>query len=475
MPENRTPVKNPGTIVRRFLAEGTWTASSAFHPGGGELADNGADSAVYRARTGDYVIPGSSLAGCCRSLAARLTSRSAQEFRSGPETAAVADLFGGKYSSLIRFSDGRVQLPPNSNGAALRDGVRIDLASGIAADDARYNFEVLPRGSDIPFRIVLEIPRRLSVTEGRGLLNAFALLLGEIGRGGLQIGAKSRKGLGYGKVASWHIRRFEMSSPVHASAWILGSDGGETVPLDSMLDPESPARDSWFTIELALRLKTSVLLRSAGHDPNLPDFVQLTEGGQPLVSGTSWAGVLRGRVETIVNTITGTRGPGSEGRQRSEKMFGPLKTGRGRQTKTLHAGRVWVEEMPLSATKLEVQSRVAIDRFTGGSLEAALFDEAPAWPDASATHGLLRIRCEMRGDDDSSHCALLMQAVKDIWTGDVAVGGESSVGRGVWQGVSCRFRYPGLEPLVVHSTGTAGGVRAEGWSAAWQKVSEVTL
>ena len=94
--ETRAPAKNRGTIVRRYLAEGEWTASSAIHPGGGELADNGADSAVYRARNGDYVIAGSSVAGSCRSLLAQLTSQSDEEFRSGAETSTVADLFGGK-------------------------------------------------------------------------------------------------------------------------------------------------------------------------------------------------------------------------------------------------------------------------------------------------------------------------------------------------------------------------------------------
>ena len=109
-------------------------------------------------------------------------------------------MFGGKYSSLIRFADARVKLPPNASGATLRDGVRIDLATGIAADDARFNFEVLPRGSAIPFRIVLEIPQRLSGIEEKPLLNAFARLLRAITGGDLQLGARSRKGLGHGKV-----------------------------------------------------------------------------------------------------------------------------------------------------------------------------------------------------------------------------------------------------------------------------------
>ena len=53
---------NRGTILQRYLAEGDWIAESAFHPGGGDVADNGADNAVYRARNGDFVMAGSSLA-----------------------------------------------------------------------------------------------------------------------------------------------------------------------------------------------------------------------------------------------------------------------------------------------------------------------------------------------------------------------------------------------------------------------------
>jgi CRISPR/Cas system CSM-associated protein Csm3 (group 7 of RAMP superfamily) len=78
-----------------------------------------------------------------------------------------------------------------------------------------------------------------------------------------------------------------------------------------------------------------------------------------------------------------------------------------------------------------VQNRVAIDRFTGGAYETALFSEQPIFggPDSRLT---IRLRIINPKDYE---IGLLLLLLKDLWTGDLALGGESSVGRGRLQGI----------------------------------------
>ena len=73
-----------------------------------------------------------------------------------------------------------------------------------------------------------------------------------------------------------------------------------------------------------------------------------------------------------------------------------------------------------------VQTRVKIDRFTGGAYETGLINEEPLWSSKTAIVGL---NLHLRNPADHE-VGLLLLVLKDLWTGDVALGGESSVGRG---------------------------------------------
>ena len=98
-----------------------------------------------------------------------------------------------------------------------------------------------------------------------------------------------------------------------------------------------------------------------------------------------------------------------------------------------------------------MQGRVAIDRFTGGALESALFDEAPFWPDGTnATHVGLRIGLEFPQDCE---VGLLLLAFKDLWLGDLPLGGETGIGRGVFQGARADITLPDGEKLSFEAVG----------------------
>ena len=93
-----------------------------------------------------------------------------------------------------------------------------------------------------------------------------------------------------------------------------------------------------------------------------------------------------------------------------------------------------------------VQTRVKIDRFTGGAYEGALFTEQPliGKPDSEVElHLTLRVPCDAK-EPDQRELGLLMLLLKDLWTGDLPVGGESGIGRGRLKGKrSNLYRWSG--------------------------------
>jgi CRISPR/Cas system CSM-associated protein Csm3 (group 7 of RAMP superfamily) len=77
---------------------------------------------------------------------------STADYQGGHEPAEVKALFGDLYSSLLIVRDAPArQIYPVS----IRDGVRIDEASGTAADKAKFDLEVLPAGVSFDMELIL--------------------------------------------------------------------------------------------------------------------------------------------------------------------------------------------------------------------------------------------------------------------------------------------------------------------------------
>jgi CRISPR/Cas system CSM-associated protein Csm3 (group 7 of RAMP superfamily) len=179
---------------------------------------------------------------------------------------------------------------------------------------------------------------------------------------------------------------------------------------------------------------------------HLPDVTQLrshreTPGLCAVLPGTSLTGALRSRATMILNTIA----PDPDKVQELiDDIFGfDMHAGDPAKARPV-ASRLIVEERPLEAGHLQVQNRVAIDRFTGGAFDTALFSEAPWFG------GEVELRLVLRHDSlpadqteaetqlaaEQARIGLLLLLLKDLWSGDVPVGGSTGIGRGFLQGIN---------------------------------------
>jgi CRISPR/Cas system CSM-associated protein Csm3 (group 7 of RAMP superfamily) len=185
----------------------------------------------------------------------------------------------------------------------------------------------------------------------------------------------------------------------------------------------------FFQINATFLLNGSLLIRSgSGQDDRGPDMVHLharqaSGSKRPILSGTSLAGALRARALKIANTLDAH----DRAQTLIDKMFG-VEMRPGVQPK---ASRVTVTEAVVHNAKTDlVQNRVSIDRFTGGARETALFSEQPAFGGYDTT---LEVNIKLV-NPENYEVGLLLLLLKDLWTGDLALGGESSVGRGRLKG-----------------------------------------
>ena len=415
-----------------------WTSTSALHLGGESGRAAHADLALLVDSNGKPYIPGTGIAGSARSLLT-MESIDYRLYRKNQEPPEVQWLFGkdwnrgsdgASYASALTFYDARLA-EGSASRISIRDGVRIDEATGTADDGAKFNLEVLPAGTKFVLRCALA--RHAELSDGvswNAVFDAFLRMLRAIQNGTLRLGARTRKGYGCGRVEDgWKAYRLDMSRKADILHWVAGEpEKGQALSIDQNA-AEAPRKD-WFTIDALMQPRSSMLVRQAGSDARDPDFVQLSEGGACVLPGTSLAGVLRHRCRRIAKTLGW---PDLETKMTS--LFGPLDAG---DSAKLRAGRFWVNECRLGTGKRYQQGRVAIDRFTGGALEAQLFDEGAFWPEGES---LVKVRLAVEHPRDCE-MGLLLLAFKDLWLGDLPVGGESSVGRGILKGRSACFTLP---------------------------------
>ena len=462
----------------RIVATGIWISGSALHCGG--LPDNGLaglDMILIRDANKRPFIPAASLIGAARAFAGRYLMKAADYENSDrgdrepyEEPAGLLCLFGSraKYASLISATDALLQ---GDAPTTIRDGVRIDPQNGLAYADAtggaKFDCEVLPAGARFSLAFELRLPAPLPPeTNEAELLSVFGLVLRGFQSGEIRLGARTNRGYGAGRVESWSIRRID--TPCHYVDWLKRNpEAGEELSIEQLAPPQEDQRQL-LEIEGTFLVKTSVLVRSGGNKAGDPDSVQLVEGGSAILPGTSLSGVLRHRCERIANTVCP---------QQAENlvtgMFGALKKEADR--KWLPASRVRVEEIAVQDGTFHVHTRVAIDRFTQGSLETALFDEAPFWPHDSSEGHVRGLRIVLRpGTDLATEAALLLMAFKDLWLGDLTVGGGAAAGRGVLRGLRAVIRHPSLGgELEIEAQGAKlGAISRSGPEHGWNKIED---
>lgn len=445
--------QNPRDLRERIVVTGVLTLETPTHIGN-EGGDGLLDMPIHLdALDGSPLLPGSSLAGALRNYVRQVDARRAANLFG--DVTSEADGSGLNSSrtreSLLLVDDALGYAPGNGPvRLELRDGVAIDPQSRTADDAKKYDIELVAAGTQFPLSFELCLRQHEDAT---ALLQAFALALHGLATGAIHLGKRKRRGFGRCRVAGWQIQRFNMQSsagmldwlrydPIAALAQTQAADPTTLVPdiFQGLRVAAASVQPFVCTVNAYFRLDGSLLIRSLPEGTDDADMVHLRSWRQdkaeykqkPVLSGTSLAGALRARALRIANTI------GKKGVPFIDDLFGyrvkdtPEERERiARGDNPLTASRLWVEETEVKAPKPLVQSRVKIDRFTGGSYPGALFSQEAAWgTDETRLQVNLNLQATANRRRQDAEIGLLLLLLKDLWTGDLPLGGESSVGRG---------------------------------------------
>jgi len=321
----------------------------------------------------------------------------------------------------------------------VRDGIKIDNKTGLVEDKGKYDFELLER--EARFQLKMEFTYRSADEQfvKQTVLSLYDLLRREQ----IQIGAKTNSGFGRIRLIedATKIYAFDFSQKKDVLNWLTQNFTEQNIFVET-LDVAFKLKQNCFRIAATLRLKNSLLIRSYTHDPKMPNTRHFKSGDNWLITGTGLKGAIRARAERIVNTLEL-----KESKKIITELFGEVEDEL--YSKNAKKGKVKVREviLPEKDFPAELQARIKVDRFTGGVIEGGLFDSMPIF--APKEEKLISMQIEVR-DYEEHEAGLMLLVLKDLWSGDLAVGGEKSIGRGVFAGVQAEIAW-GDEKIILEN------------------------
>ncbi|MCB1744223.1 MAG: hypothetical protein KDK91_27890 [Gammaproteobacteria bacterium] len=423
---------------------------------------------------GRRFIPGASWRGLLRALVVRLLEDrpakeatlealfgSAKRAQEGSQSESPATLENIGRQGALRVFD---TLVSDSVSSSTQTQVAIDPVTGTALEAHLFSTELLPAGTQLELRLLLE---RVEGEQVSLLLDALQRLdsdpLARLGSGKSQgwgqlrvIGSTPTAAAG-GETVTSHkppldrdaetALRFELRVLTRAAfvSWLAetaqpGTELADYFETVTLTRPRSThLGDECRLLELSLRPLEPLLIGQAAEsngDParheqrrnHLLARVALDADGEPtaIVPGSSLKGLLRGRTGRILRTIAHTQIGQVDNQQVDAllaRLFGSPSHGR---------GCLWLSDavgaLPTDEPCLE-RVLIGIDRFTGGNSSGALFEAHCVFP--AALHTRLWLSEAWLPEPERAPIRLLLAfLLRDLLEGDMRLGWGKARGLG---------------------------------------------
>ena len=421
-------------LVGKVVLEGTLKLDAPLLIGDGGSTMSAArakDIHVLRNDKGRAFIPGTSLIGVLRDL----FSRQSQNL--------VTEIFGNLEDMQSTIQAGDIIF--SKSETIFRDGVHIDEYKGSAVHGEKYDYEAIERGAEAPLRIVFTL-RGCHLGDGTGhirneILDGIRFLRDRL-ESGIHLGAHTSKGLGRAHLLDSTLGCYDFHNPKDVLAW-LGADepaaSAASIQLSGKGAMPIEASDT-FSVSAEFALSSSLLIREYQTDKNGKQIAAMKHSREAaVIPGSSLKGVLRHRAARILRELG--HNPemldGLMGCSNSEEK------GSGEMTEGRIKSRFIVEESYLEEHQDQLREPVVtrnrIDRFTGGVIGNALLNTRPVYQKDSST-GTVKIRFSIRQASEPE-AGLALFLLKDLWQGDLALGGETGIGRGRLKGLRAKIQY----------------------------------
>ena len=295
----------------------------------------------------------------------------------------------------------------------VRDSVALE--NKVGKDGAKFDFEIVEPGAQ--FKTFIELDDTVSDDDEA----LFLAQLAALNSGILRFGRKATRG--YGQVKLNNIKRIAFTDSMKWLDFDMYDDGCWAGAEDITLDKTADNTD---IITLKLKLKSALSIRAyttelpEGSDKTAPDYKYLSlQNGKPVIPGTTWAGAFRERVAELlkVNKMDNAS---------MRELFGYA--GQKKDEPTIKSRITFSESIfEDSSYEQKLITRNSIDRFSAATNDGALYTELTIFG------GRTELTVTLPKDTEAKPKTALLAAIADLHNGFMAIGGLTSVGRGLFE------------------------------------------
>ncbi len=381
------------------------------------------DCDVLRDYEGNPFISGSSLAGAMRNY---------QGWQKDQEC-----LFGfsckeesrGKMSSVY-ISD--LTFFKDIIATTVRDGVKLNDWK-VSETEGKYDLEAVDTGEK--GRFVIEAVIRKDAEE-QNIRERIGEVLSGMDNGEIRLGAKKSRGFGELRVTAIRSREYSKENILDYKNAYDEAEYEKLPDCKENIFKDVQKAHHYIKIQVPVRLRGGISIRRYSATKGEPDYRHLTSGGEPgkpVISGMSCTGAVRHRVKEILYQLEVPKAG-----LLLDAIFGYVD----KKRKSAHKSGVIVGESIIEGAKPLTMVRNAVSRFESAAKEQALYKEksyfgGKAVLDIYVQKGI-RVLDETRMEyitDDITDMVIgiLLIAFKDMQNGYLPVGGQTAVGRGIFE------------------------------------------
>ncbi len=416
------------------------------------------DCDILRDSRGVPFIPGSSLCGAYRScfdedIAEKYFGKwiDPNKDANQSESNENGEESGNSGSSIIVYDavyDEKFE--GNKYAIEIRDSVGLDEFK-VAKDGAKFDFELVQPGAVF----VTYIEQNMKTDD----IDIGSIIAQKMFAGEFYLGHKSMRG--YGKVQAVDVwcKEFDLPEPDDEnlyeelqdviSSWISFDMYEDDAFAEEYKSKEEESvtghignGSKQILLKLTLKQQGGISIREYTTDltdngKNQPDYVQMHYGEgsheEPFIPGTTWSGAFRHHIDTLLSV------PKCEKEEIIKEYFGFSEKKKNKKSK------IRFSESIITGASPKIIMRNAIDRFTGGTVDGALYTEKTFFGGKTT----LNITLQKPSDEEDQFfclfCKALAASIADLDAGILSIGGLTSVGRGLFKVEKCECNNESLD------------------------------
>lgn len=290
----------------------------------------------------------------------------------------------------------------------IRDGIKLEEDIKTTIDQGKFDYEIIETGAVFQFH--MELTHRNNET----FENMIETCLKAISTKDIAFGSNTTKGLGYFVIEKVCKEKFDKTN----AAKLINFDYENMQRYEGY--KEVKIEPKYIEIKVKLKQLGGISIRSYIAEIGDVDYEHIKCAGNPIIPGSSWNGAIRKRMKELYEELIPIK---------NELIWDNIYGFVQKENKSAHISNVTTMESVITGSKSQNVSRTKIDRFSGGTVEHALYDENATFN--GNTDLVLRIK---KGKESLDWViGLFLYVVEDIKNGLLAIGGLTSIGRGMFE------------------------------------------